>query len=95
MFYSNLQKIGDFLLKGSVQTALKGAGLGIGTSTALLTAMNSYISSIVNTANSMGGNVVGLCGLAGAHIAISSIIGACVYRMTVTSAISKIIKKHN
>ncbi|KOC58944.1 Putative assembly protein ORF301 [Habropoda laboriosa] len=72
----------DFSDACSVQTALKGAGLGIGTSTALLTAMNSYISSIVNTANSMGGNVVGLCGLAGAHIAISSIIGACVYRMT-------------
>lgn len=95
MFYSNLQKIGDFLLKGSVQTALKGAGLGIGTSAALLTAMNSYLSTVVAQAGSLGTNVVGLCGLAGAHIAISSIIGACVYRMTVTSTISKIIKKHS
>lgn len=91
--YAILARIGEWLLKGSVRTALTGAGLGLGTSAVMLTAANSYIATIQTQANSLGTNMVGLAGLAGAHIGISMILGAVIYRMSVTSTFAKLLKK--
>lgn len=91
--YAILARIGDWLLKGSVRTALTGAGLGVGTSAVMLATANNYVASIQAQAGSLSANMVGLAGLAGVHIGMSMIIGAVIYRMTVTSTFAKLLKK--
>ena len=42
-----LVAFGEWLLKGSVRSALLGAGLGLGTAAGLLTALQIYIDRLI------------------------------------------------
>ncbi|MEB3755191.1 DUF2523 family protein [Acinetobacter sp. MD2(2019)] len=81
------------LLKGSVRSMLAGAGLGLGSSAVSLTLIQSYISDLVAKGNSMASDALGLLALSGAHIALSSILGAIVYKLTVSSVKLTLMRK--
>lgn len=84
---------GEWLLKGSVRGALLGAGLGLGTAAGTLTALQIFIDRMLITFGSLSSEVVGLLALSGVHIALSAIIGAVVFRLTMNSAKVALIKK--
>ena len=83
----------EWLLKGSVRSALTGAGLGLGSALITLTAVQTYINNLVSTSSSFSADMLALCALSGAHIALSSIIGAIVYKLTVSSAKLSLVRK--
>lgn len=85
----------DFFLKGSVRSALLGAGLGLGTAAASLAAVQIYINRLISQFGNLSADVTGLLALSGVHIALSSIIGAIVFRLTMNSAKVSLIKKSN
>lgn len=88
-----LSQIGEWLTKGSVKSALTGAGLGLASSAVVLTAVQSYIDKLLVAGNSMSADALGLLALSGAHIALSMIIGAIVYRLTITSTKLTLMRK--
>lgn len=88
-----LVAFGEWLLKGSVRSALLGAGLGLGTGAAVLTALNVYIDRLVGQFGNLSNDVIGLLALSGVHIALSAIISAVVFRLTMNSAKVSLIKK--
>lgn len=84
---------GEWLLKGSVRSALLGAGLGLGTAAGVLTAIQIYIDRLTSQFGTLSNDVLGLLALSGVHIALSAIIGAIVFRLTMNSAKVSLIKK--
>ncbi|MBF7691731.1 DUF2523 domain-containing protein [Acinetobacter pollinis] len=84
---------GDWLLKGFVRSVLMGAGLGLATGAGLLVAINTYIDHLVSQFGTLSSDVLGLLAMSGVHIALSSIIGAVVFRLTLNSAKVTLIKK--
>ncbi len=84
---------GEWLLKGSVRSALLGAGLGLGTGAAVLTALNIYIDRLTSQFGTLSNDVMGLLALSGVHIALSAIISAVVFRLTMNSAKVSLIKR--
>lgn len=84
---------GEWLLKGSVRSALLGAGLGLGTAAGVLTAIQIYIDRLTSQFGTLSNDVLGLLALSGVHIALSGIIGAIVFRLTMNSAKVSLIKK--
>ena len=88
-----LVAFGEWLLKGSVRSALLGAGLGLGTAAGVLTALQVYIDRLITQFGTLSNDVLGLLALSGVHIALSSIIGAVVFRLTMNSAKVSLIKK--
>lgn len=85
--------LSEYLLKGSVRSALAGAGLGLGSSVITLSIVQDYINNLVALSNSMASDALALLALSGVHIALSSIIGAIVYRITANSVKLSLIKK--
>lgn len=83
----------EWLMKGSVRSALTGAGLGIGSAAITLTAVQTYIGYLISTSNSISSDVLGLLALSGAHISLSGIIGAVVYKLTASSAKLTLMRK--
>lgn len=83
----------EWLMKGSVRSMLAGAGLGLGSAVVSLTMIQSYINDLVAKGNSMSSASLGLLALSGAHIALSSILGAIVYRLTASSAKLTLMRK--
>lgn len=83
----------EWLLKGSVRSALTGAGLGLGSAVITLTAVQAYINQVVATSSSFSADMLALCALSGAHIALSGIFGAIVYKLTVSGAKLSLIRK--
>ena len=75
----------EWLLKGSVQSALKGAGLELGTAAVSLTIVNTYINKVIAQSSSFSTDM-----LASLHcqvlIFISMIFGAIVWKLTSGSA---------
>lgn len=88
-----LVAFGEWLLKGSVRSALLGAGLGLGTAAGLLTALQIYIDRLTSQFGTLSNDVLGLLALSGVHIALSAIIGAVVFRLTMNSAKVSLIKR--
>lgn len=88
-----LVAFGEWLLKGSVRSALLGAGLGLGTAAGLLTALNIYIDRLTSQFGTLSNDVLGLLALSGVHIALSAIIGAVVFRLTMNSAKVSLMKR--
>lgn len=88
-----LVAFGEWLLKGSVRSALLGAGLGLGTAVGVLTALQVYIDRLITQFGTLSNDVLGLLALSGVHIALSSIIGAVVFRLTMNSAKVSLMKK--
>ncbi|WP_312967895.1 DUF2523 family protein [Acinetobacter gerneri] len=84
--YKLLSQLLEWLLKGSVKRALTGAGLGLASSASILIAVKAYINNFIAQSNSMGADVLALLSLSGVDIALSAIIGAIVFRLTVNSA---------
>lgn len=85
----------EFFLKGSVRSILLGAGLGLTTAAASLTAVQIYINRLISQFGTLSSDVTGLLALSGVHVALSSIIGAIVFRLTMNSAKVSLIKKSN
>ncbi len=83
----------EWLLKGSVQSALKGAGLGIGTAAVSLTIVNTYINKVIAQSSSFSTDMLALAALSGAHISLSMIFGAIVWKLTSGSAKLSLIRK--
>lgn len=83
----------EWLLKGSVRSALTGAGLGLGSAAITLTAVQMYINKVVSTSSGFSADMLALCALSGAHIALSGIIGSIVYKLTVSGAKLSLIRK--
>ena len=88
-----LVAFGEWLLKGSVRSALLGAGLGLGTAAGVLTALQVYIDRLITQFGTLSNDVLGLLALSGVHIALSSSIGAVVFRLTMNSAKVSLMKK--
>lgn len=88
-----LVAFGEWLLKGSVRSALLCAGLGLGTAVGVLTALQVYIDRLITQFGTLSNDVLGLLALSGVHIALSSIIGAVVFRLTMNSAKVSLMKK--
>lgn len=88
-----LTRFSEWLLKGSVKSALTGAGLGLGSAAISLTVIQNYIANVVALGNSMSADVLGLLALSGAHISLSGIIGTIVYRITVSSGKLTLMRK--
>lgn len=88
-----LVAFGEWLLKGSVRSALLGAGLGLGTAAGLLTALQIYIDRLTSQFGTLSNDVLGLLALSGVHIALSAIIGAVVFRLTMNSAKVSLMKR--
>lgn len=88
-----LVAFGEWLLKGSVRGALLGAGLGLGTAAGLLTALNIYIDRLIGQFGTLSNDVLGLLALSGVHIALSAIIGAVIFRLTMNSAKVSLMKR--
>lgn len=88
-----LTAFGDWLLQGSVRSALTGAGLGLGTSLVSITLVQQYIDKVVSSGNSVESDVLGLLALSGVDVALSSIIGAVIYKMTVSSTKLSLMRK--
>lgn len=79
-------RISEWLIQGSVRSALTGAGLGLGSAALSLTLIQNYINQLLQVGNSISADVLGLLALSGVHIALSGIIGSVVYRITASSA---------
>ena len=88
-----LVAFGEWLLKGSVRSALLGAGLGLGTAAGVLTAIQIYIDRLTSQFGTLSNDVLGLLALSGVHIALSAIIGAIVFRLTMNSAKVSLMKR--
>lgn len=88
-----LVAFGEWLLKGSVRSALLGAGLGLGTAAGLLTALHIYLDRLTSQFGTLSNDVLGLLALSGVHIALSAIIGAVVFRLTMNSAKVSLMKR--
>lgn len=82
----------EWLLKGSVQTVLKGAGLGLGSTIATLAVVQAYIDKVVSESQGFKADMLALCALSGADIALSAILGAIVYKLTVSGAKLSLMK---
>lgn len=80
-----------FFASSFIKQALLGAGLGLVTSTVILTMVNKYISTAINNMSSIG-SMAGLMGLSGLDVALSIIIGAIVCRATISSLTTSIGK---
>ena len=79
------------LMSQSVSKILAGAGLSLLSSGAILIVVNQYVSGAIAQFGSLG-LVAGLCSLAKLDVAMSIIIGAIVFRVTVGTAAIKIGK---
>jgi hypothetical protein len=79
-----LLRILGFFSAGFVQQALAGAGLGLFTSTFVLTILNKYIASAESSFTGLA-SFASLLGIAGCDQALSIVVGAMVYRVTVNS----------
>lgn len=74
-----------------IKQALLGAGLGLVTSTVILTMVNKYISTAITNMSAVG-SIAGLMGLAGLDVAMSILIGAIVCRATISTLSTSIGK---
>lgn len=83
----------EFLLANAVRTILVGAMIGISTSAFLMTAFNAYLTGFLGSANGVDSGVLGLAAVAGVHIALSMIIGAIVFNVTISSLSLRFFKK--
>lgn len=88
-----LTQISEWLMKGSVRSALTGAGLGLGSAVVSITIIQTYIERLVSQGNSMSADALALLALSGVHIALSGILGAIVYRLTTSSAKLSLMRK--
>lgn len=88
-----LVAFGEWLLKGSVRSALLGAGLGLGTGAGVLVALQIYIDRLVTQFGTLSNDVLGLLALSGVHISLAGVIGAVVFRLTMNSAKVSLIKR--
>lgn len=88
-----LAQFSEWLMKGSVRSALTGAGLGLGSAVVSLTVIHTYIDRLVSQGNSMSADALALLALSGVHVALSAILGAIVYRLTTSSAKLSLMRK--
>lgn len=73
------------LQKGWLKDVLTGAGLTLGTSAVVLTALNTAISKVRDDVGQMSAELLALMHLSGIDVAMSIIIGAIVTRHTLQS----------
>lgn len=84
---------GEWLLNGSLKKILLGAGLGLGSAAVSLTAIQTYINRVVSVSSGFSSDMLALCALSGADIALSSILGAIVYKLTVGAAKLSLVRR--
>lgn len=83
----------EWIMKGSVRSILIGAGLGLGSAVGSLTIIQSYVTKLIQTSSSISADVLALLALSGVHIALSGIIGAVIYKITISSAKLSLMRK--
>ncbi|MEN8392533.1 DUF2523 family protein [Acinetobacter indicus] len=84
--WSILARFMEWSVKGSVKTALTGAGLGLASATISLTYMQQYLNELMAVGNSLMGDSLALLALSGGDLAFSMIIGALVTRTTISAS---------
>jgi hypothetical protein len=72
------------MLSGGIRTMMVGAGLGLVTSSFILTLANTYISRSLGAMGGAG-DIYALLGLSGCDKALSIVLGALVARVTISS----------
>lgn len=72
------------MLSGGIRTMMVGAGLGLVTSSFILTLANTYISRSLGSMRGAG-DMYALLALSGCDKALSIVIGALVARVTISS----------
>lgn len=83
----------ELFSKRAVSSALLGAGLGLGSTAFIMGFVTYYLNMGLNNVGSVPDAVLGLAALSGFDKAISIIIGAVIFRATVTNMSLKLIKK--
>lgn len=74
------------LQKGWLKDVLTGAGLTLGTSAVVLTALNTAVAHLRGSVNQMSADILMVMNLAGIDVAMSIIIGAVVTRHTMQAS---------
>lgn len=90
--WAYLARFTEWLMKGSVKTALAGAGLGLASASISLTLMQEYLAKVTQYGNSMG-DAMSLLALSGAHTALSMIIGAIMAKFAMNGAKLALVRK--
>lgn len=85
--------VGSFLLKGSVKSALLGAGLGLASAVVMKTVLERYINQALQSMQGIDSIVASFLHLSGFDIALSVVIGALIARVTMNSMKLSLIKK--
>lgn len=80
-----LARFVEWAIKGSVKTAMLGAGLGLASATLSMTYIRSYLNQVQSYGNSMQADSLALLALSGGDIALSMIIGAIITRITISA----------
>lgn len=77
-----LALIGSWLLKNSVQTALKGAGLSVVSYLVIIVSIRAAFDSLIDSAYSVGADVLSLMGIYGIDHVLSAFISVAVFLLT-------------
>lgn len=85
--------VGSYLLKGSVKTALAGAGLGLASAVVMKTVLERYINQALQQMQGFDAVVASFLHLSGFDVALSVVIGALIARVTMNSMKLSLVKK--
>lgn len=91
--WAYLARFTEWLMKGSVKTALAGAGLGLASAGMSLTLVQQYLEKVQQYGNSMAADALALLSLSGADVALSMIIGAIMAKFAMNGAKVALVRK--
>lgn len=83
----------EWLLTNGARLLLTSLAISFVSSAVILTAFNSYLDRFLQNTGNVDLSILGLAAIAGVHIALSMIIGALVYVMTLRSLLPRMMKR--
>lgn len=80
--YKIFAQIGEWLLRNTVQKVIKGAGLSIVTYLSIIVAVREAFDYLIQSAQTVGADVLGLCGIYGIDFVLSAFVSVAVFLLT-------------
>lgn len=77
--------VGEWLLKNGVKKVLTGAGLGVFSYLAVVTAIRSAFDSLIGEVDSLPNDVLQLMGIYGVDLVLSAFISVAVFLLTLNN----------
>lgn len=88
-----LAKLTEWLLKNSVQTVLKGAGLSVVSYLGIVVAIRAAFDSLINSIYSSSADLLNVLGIYGIDLVIASFVSVAVFILTLRQGNLLIRKK--